>query len=97
MSIGSLPNLFKSHLKRVDDLILGESLSQIDLIKDIYHHIFQPTGKKVRPLLTIAGFHFLHDRMVPIEDGNTEKLLFLAAAVECIHTATLLHDDVIDE
>ena len=58
-------------------------------IPEITKHIFESGGKKIRPLLCIATAEALN--------YNLDKHILLAATIEFIHTATLLHDDVVDE
>jgi octaprenyl-diphosphate synthase len=74
---------------KVNDVILKRMTSDIDLIPQLAGHIIASGGKRLRPLLLLAaaqmcGYH--GDRHVR-----------LAASVEFIHTATLLHDDVVDD
>lgn len=76
-------------MKRVDALILARVEAEIPLIKNIVQHIVASGGKRLRPLLTLlcaraCGY-------------AGERHIGLAASVEFIHTATLLHDDVVDE
>lgn len=58
-------------------------------IPEITKHIFESGGKKIRPLLCIATAESLNYKL--------DKHILLAATIEFIHTATLLHDDVVDE
>ena len=73
----------------VDALILANMRSDIALIPQIGQHIVASGGKRVRPLLTLAAA-----QLCGAEDLSAASKL--AAAVEFIHTATLLHDDVVD-
>ena len=73
----------------VDALILDRMQSPVGLIPDLGQHLVGAGGKRLRPLLTVATA-----RMVGFEGDHHHKL---AAAVEFIHSATLLHDDVVDE
>jgi len=75
---------------RATDTLIHERLSSaVDLIPDLSRHLIDSGGKRLRPLLTLAaaamGGYLGRDQVK------------LAAAVEFIHTATLLHDDVVDE
>lgn len=82
-------NLGAPLLAEVDALILGIIKQEIPLIHDVAEHIITSGGKRLRPLLTLLctmGCGYEGDRHVK-----------LAAAVEFMHTATLLHDDVVDE
>lgn len=73
----------------VDALILERMQSPIGLIPNLAQHLVGAGGKRLRPLLTVSCA-----RMCGYEGDSHHKL---AAAVEFIHSATLLHDDVVDE
>jgi octaprenyl-diphosphate synthase len=75
-------------LARVNQLIVTQGQSDIALINDLAKHIIAAGGKRLRPSLTIAAA-----QMCGYEG---ERHVRLAACVEFIHTATLLHDDVVD-
>lgn len=79
----------KPLLNKVDALILSIVKEEIPLIHDIAEHIIASGGKRLRPLLTLLCAN--------ICGYEGERQVKLAAAVEFIHTATLLHDDVVDE
>ncbi len=88
-SLDALYSLIQQDLKQVDALILSRIKSEVPLIHEIARHIVASGGKRIRPALTLiaskaCGF-----------EGN--RHIALATAVEFIHTATLLHDDVVDE
>ncbi|MBC6402192.1 MAG: polyprenyl synthetase family protein [Hyphomonadaceae bacterium] len=73
----------------VDALVLERMQSPIGLIPDLARHLVGAGGKRLRPLLTVSCA-----QMCGYEGTGHHKL---AAAVEFIHSATLLHDDVVDE
>ncbi|TYC56500.1 polyprenyl synthetase family protein [Rhodobacterales bacterium] len=73
----------------VNELILSKAGSNVDLIPEIAKHLISSGGKRLRPMLTLA----LADMFGYQGDGHVT----LAASVEFMHTATLLHDDVVDE
>nr|WP_081448408.1 polyprenyl synthetase family protein [Fulvimarina pelagi] len=75
---------------RVNDLILSMAGSRVELIPEIANHLISSGGKRLRPMLTIASA-LAHG----YEEGDAH--VKLAASVEFMHTATLLHDDVVDE
>src|ERR1700750_2866955 len=75
-------------MARVDHLITERMASPVPVIPALAEHLIAAGGKRLRPLLTIAAARLAGG---PIEAG-----VKLAAAVEFIHTATLLHDDVVD-
>lgn len=76
-------------LKEVNAIILRHMQSEVDLIPQLASHIIAAGGKRLRPLLTLTSARLCN------YDGR--RHLALAACVEFIHTATLLHDDVVDE
>ena len=88
-SIVSLKNTLEKNLKAVDEEIIYRLDKSIPMINDIGQHLIKASGKRVRPLLTLAFAAQLNE--------FSRKPIVLAAAVEFIHTATLLHDDVVDE
>lgn len=73
----------------VDAIILERMHSPVGLIPDLAEHLVGAGGKRLRPLLTVATAQLCGYQ------GNAHHKL--AAAVEFIHSATLLHDDVVDE
>ncbi len=78
-------------MARVDEVIRRELHSDVALINQIGEHIIGAGGKRLRPLLVL-----LTARAGGIADDD-QSCVRLAAIVEFIHTATLLHDDVVDE
>jgi octaprenyl-diphosphate synthase len=88
-SLDRLAALVGDDLKRVNGLILRHMQSPVALIPQLAGHIIAAGGKRLRPMLTLAAA-----RLCGYGD---ERHLALAACVEFIHTATLLHDDVVDE
>ncbi|MCW5724863.1 MAG: polyprenyl synthetase family protein [Maricaulaceae bacterium] len=76
-------------MRRVDALILERMGSPVPLIPKLARYLVEAGGKRIRPLITLAAARML--------DYDGDAHLKLAAAVEFIHTATLLHDDVVDE
>ena len=81
--------LLGAHITALNDVIHSRMQSDVALINQLGAYIIAAGGKRIRPLLTLA--------MAEIFGGIDERTLKLAAAVEFIHTATLLHDDVVDE
>ncbi|MDH3914269.1 MAG: polyprenyl synthetase family protein, partial [Rhodospirillales bacterium] len=76
-------------LEAVNAIILEHMQSEVDLIPQLAGHIIAAGGKRLRPMLTLAS--------ASLCDYRGRRHLPLAACVEFIHTATLLHDDVVDE
>ncbi|MDF2116134.1 polyprenyl synthetase family protein [Roseiarcaceae bacterium H3SJ34-1] len=88
-SIDQLVALVAADMERVNQTILARTGSEVTMIPEVANHLISSGGKRLRPMLTLAtaglcGFG---------GDGHIK----LAAAVEFMHTATLLHDDVVDE
>ena len=81
--------LVKDDLAAVDQIILTQLDCEEPLIRLVGEHILQAGGKRLRPSLTLAAAHLCGYHGTRHRD--------LAACVELIHTATLLHDDVVDE
>ena len=90
-SIISLSDLCREDLHSINTLILEKLDSSVSLIKEIATYLILSGGKRLRPLLTTSCFHLLNN-----ESKNKYNHIGLAAAVEFIHAATLLHDDVVD-
>ena len=82
--------LAKDDMVAVDALILARMNSPIGLIPNLAQHLVGAGGKRLRPLLTVATAQLCG---YSGDDAHHK----LAAAVEFIHSATLLHDDVVDE
>ena len=87
--IKELLDLIDKDFIKVDELINKQVISEIDRIPDISNHIINLGGKRLRPILTLTTAKICNYR------GSMH--IKLAAAVELMHTATLLHDDVVDE
>lgn len=86
-----LQSKFRNDLEIIDNLIIENISTTEPLIRDISKTLISAGGKRLRPLLCIASAYMSGN-------GNlTENSYNLAAAIELIHAATLLHDDVIDE
>jgi len=87
-SLDPLCRLLSSELERVNQLIVQRMQSPVALIPQLAGHIVAGGGKRLRPMLTLGCA-----RLCGYRGG---RHIALAAAVEFIHTATLLHDDVVD-
>lgn len=90
----TLWDLTGNDMAAVDALILDRMQSSVGLIPDLAEHLVGAGGKRLRPLLTISAAQ-LCDYGSFSKGGTAHHKL--AAAVEFIHSATLLHDDVVDE
>jgi octaprenyl-diphosphate synthase len=88
-SIKELVDLTASDMGRVNELILSKAGSDVQMIPEVANHLISSGGKRLRPMLTLAAAQMFGYA----GDGHIK----LATAVEFMHTATLLHDDVVDE
>ncbi|MCZ2203896.1 polyprenyl synthetase family protein [Bartonella sp. A5(2022)] len=89
MSLQPLLNLTKDDMELTNQLIISMAKSHVEMIPEITNHLVSSGGKRLRPMITLASAHMFDYR----GDGHIK----LATAVEFMHTATLLHDDVVDE
>ena len=85
-----MPNLsknLKKDLKKVESL-MRKNLSKEPVVKDLYDYIFDKSGKKVRASISLICSYGINK--------NQQNRVKLAAVIEFLHTATLVHDDIID-
>lgn len=82
----------KDDFSAVNELIIKQLHSDVGLVENIGHYLVEAGGKRLRPLMVLLTANALG---YPQASGKTEHL-DLAAIIEFIHTATLLHDDVVD-
>ena len=87
-SLDPMLQLVSADLNHVNSVILERMQSEVILIPELAGHLIAGGGKRMRPMLTLACARLL--------DYPGTRHHKLAAAVEFIHTATLLHDDVVD-
>ena len=76
-------------MERVNATILSRTGSEVTMIPEVANHLISSGGKRLRPMLTLA--------MASLTGYSGDGHIKLAASVEFMHTATLLHDDVVDE
>lgn len=88
-SIKPLVDLTKGDMERVNQLILSRAGSDVQMIPEVANHLISSGGKRLRPMLTLAS--------ATLFGYKGEGHIKLATSVEFMHTATLLHDDVVDE
>lgn len=87
--IGKLWSLVRADMERVNQTILSRTGSKVTMIPEVANHLIQSGGKRLRPMMTLAAAGLCHY----VGEGHVK----LAASVEFMHTATLLHDDVVDQ
>ncbi|HEX2216505.1 MAG TPA: polyprenyl synthetase family protein [Xanthobacteraceae bacterium] len=88
-SIDPLAELVRADMERVNATILSRTGSEVTMIPEVANHLINSGGKRLRPMLTLA--------MARLAGYGGDGHVKLAASVEFMHTATLLHDDVVDE
>ena len=88
-SIDRLVDLVTADMERVNNVILSRTGSEVTMIPEVANHLINSGGKRLRPMLTLAT--------AQLAGYPGEGHVKLAASVEFMHTATLLHDDVVDE
>ena len=89
LSLKPLLNLVAADMAAVNRIILEKARSDVELIPELARYLIDSGGKRLRPMLTIAS--------AKLSGYQGEGHVLLAASVEFMHTATLLHDDVVDE
>lgn len=76
-------------LQAVENLLMETVDSDVDVLRDASRHILAAGGKRMRPRLTLLAYE-------AVGGNNPDEVLPVAAAVELVHTATLVHDDIND-
>jgi octaprenyl-diphosphate synthase len=89
MAVEDLTKLVETELGQVNERILEACKNHVELIPEVASHLIAAGGKRIRPIFTLASAKLCEYR------GH--RHINLAASVEFMHTATLLHDDVVDE
>ncbi len=89
VGVEKLVALVQGDMDRVNQTILSRTGSDVTMIPEVANHLISSGGKRLRPMLTLATANLC--------DYRGEGHIKLSAAVEFMHTATLLHDDVVDE
>lgn len=88
-SVKTLVNLTSDDMANVNRLILSKTGSDVEMIPEVAKHLIDSGGKRLRPMLTLSAANMC--------GYQGHHHVTLAASVEFMHTATLLHDDVVDE
>ncbi|PHM29637.1 octaprenyl diphosphate synthase [Xenorhabdus budapestensis] len=89
MNLESIIKLTADDMAAVNETILNQLNSDVALINQLGYYIISGGGKRIRPMIAVLAGKALH--------YEGEKHIKIAALIEFIHTATLLHDDVVDE
>jgi octaprenyl-diphosphate synthase len=88
MSIDEIRELVAGDLRRVNEVVVARLASDVALVNEVARHIVAGGGKRLRPLAVLLAARAC--------DYRGERHVEAAAIIEFIHTATLLHDDVVD-
>ncbi|MBI3008929.1 MAG: polyprenyl synthetase family protein [Candidatus Omnitrophica bacterium] len=91
MDLSEIYKPIKKDLERVEIEFKRQLSSEDEFIAEINGHLMGTSGKRIRPALVLLSAKIVNGRLV------TEEIINLASAIELIHTATLIHDDIIDE
>ena len=81
--------LVEADMRRVEEKMGLESISSVDAVTAINRHLQKSGGKRLRPTLVLLSCQLFGE--------VNEASIAMAAVVEMVHAATLVHDDVIDE
>lgn len=84
-----LLDIVDDDMSQINRIILDKAISDVEMIPELAHHLIDSGGKRLRPMLAIAS-----SKLCGYEGNGHVRT---AAAIEFMHTATLLHDDVVDE
>ncbi len=94
MNIEQVFSLIKDDMQQVNQLIQKSLHSEVVLINQVSQYIINSGGKRLRPILVLLSAKAF---LVKNNNEDFHNSVILAAVIEFIHTATLLHDDVVDE
>lgn len=90
LSYADIQSIVADDFEIMDKQVFGSLNSKVQLVMSVSQHVINAGGKRMRPLITLLCSRMLND--VP-----SKEAMHLAAITEMLHTATLVHDDVIDE
>lgn len=88
-SLRPLFEIVNEDMGAINRIILDKAVSDVEMIPELAHHLIDSGGKRLRPMLALASSKLCDYK----GDGHIRT----ASAIEFMHTATLLHDDVVDE
>jgi len=89
LSLKEISSPIKSELERFDEIFKEALRSNVGLVDLVARYIIRQKGKKIRPLLVLLS--------AKLSGGVTDRTYRGASLVELLHTATLIHDDVVDD
>jgi octaprenyl-diphosphate synthase len=97
MTFADTQDLVRTDMAAVDALIRRRLASDVVLINQVAEYIIGAGGKRLRPMLLLLAARAFQDERARDDGVADDQIRQLAAVIEFIHTATLLHDDVVDE
>jgi octaprenyl-diphosphate synthase len=95
MLVKDIYTVVEKDFDQVNQLITEQLNSNVPMVKKIGQHIIESGGKRMRPLLVLLAYKALINNDISASD-KSKKHSLLACIIEFLHTATLLHDDVVD-
>ena len=90
LNYADIQNIVADDFEIMDKQVFGSLNSKVQLVMSVSQHVINAGGKRMRPLITLLCARML-------DDAPSQQAIHLAAITEMLHTATLVHDDVIDE
>ena len=87
-SLENIQKIISSHIEPLESKIIKDVKTDIPLLNNVSNYILNSGGKRLRPALVLLGAEMFA--------GVNEKVMQAAQIIEYLHTATLLHDDVVD-
>ncbi len=90
LSYSDIQSIVADDFDIMDEQVFGSLNSKVQLVMSVSQHVINAGGKRMRPLITLLCARLLND-------APSQQAMHLAAITEMLHTATLVHDDVIDE
>ncbi len=96
MQLEAIYQSVEREFEAVNQLIKSQLSSDVPLVEKIAHYIVESGGKRMRPLLVLLTYQALQTEADTQTNLNASAFCKLATIIEFLHTATLLHDDVVD-
>lgn len=90
LTYADIQNIVADDFEIMDKQVFGSLNSKVQLVMSVSQHVINAGGKRMRPLITLLCARMLND-------APSQQAMHSAAITEMLHTATLVHDDVIDE
>ncbi|MCL2624097.1 MAG: polyprenyl synthetase family protein [Planctomycetaceae bacterium] len=93
-TLSSVYDMFEAEMKKVDEILCQSFSDDVPFVNEVSQYAFQLGGKRLRPAITLVS----HRAACPGDDPlrSRDKLMLVATAIEMVHTATLIHDDILD-